>query len=1315
VIRPNLFIGLGTTGTKILKYLRRLVFEEFERAGLPIFRYIAIETDADETGEDPGLRSSNNDDDGDTGQGTNWASCQRIHVIRTVIPDTTAIEHKIALGDPLYNEHLASWLNPALLKIGTRSFQAGANNIRMAGRLCLWENWPAVSGTLSTLLGAITAPDNIKATQDFLIRHFQRKGANVPDRLIDPVPDVYIVGSLCGGTCSGMMIDAAYYIRHIIGSAATTTDGDVAGAANSNIYGIFTMYSPQQAASIENQVRSANCYGTLWELNFYNHTETSYNVTFPGGVTTGEVKDPPFDYMMFVSRTGKEQNVEFTTPDGRFDEEGLNQMVSLNLFADVIGDAGGEKNAIRTDWWGHDEFRQPKPVRQGETPLMMRCLSSFGLTAVWYPKYRIATAAACRIGSNVCANWLRPCENKLPIEDAAQGAWESVLDTNVDRLTSPDVGQPLKTEIENLLSQAQNVFARSSSADALVRMMRAYPQGESFSQRFGKNGQYYDIIDKQTPLFKDALKTALGDMLRNQVNKIDFEGQYSLDEVKYFFEVVDGEIQNYIEDCPTRLPALDVSRLDASNLQKAEQNRWLSVIGLKEQSIKQHKDKFIEDYRKLVLDTYVNLRNFFLRPVLEELKEEIGISAQADDDKYEERTTIKRLLDAIEATLKSCASTLEQNYRDEVNPPKQINVEIVANNDDNNIEREAERLSSRIAPADASVGLLDDKTFIEFLRQGQESILLQIKEVYRRFALRQIESFHVVSKAQETLATGRENPVALLARRSNPYQKYNGLYKPANIPTRPNLICGHNPTPNALKNLQTALANQGYTFDRISESTVEHLLLLYKEEGAFAVDDLEAFRMLRTRFNQCPGPYGHLTHQDPMFYDVEYAIRKQKLHRWMQAVQELMPPICQQIPEAFQNVFKLYVGEGHKRLYYEYRIDENELPSRIFLENDQAGIDNLARAENKFGYEKFIHSVQMEFKQIGQGDIVPAIQALLANLPPEEYTNRRNFYQEFLNEVFSGDIITPPQREAKVIQPTTPIIMPTPEPQSAEQEIPQQPQASEEQPAQPTQTMFDQQPQSEEEEVSQQPQVSEEQPTQPIQTAFDQQPSDSWPPIPEQQSAEEDVPQPQEVQDFQPASTPEEVPPPAEQPAATEEPVVDESAQTPEPDSEPLHPETEQRDEVIQDIEETEKAPTVATSETVLLEQPDAPPPSAPAEAETEQQTQSDSIDDLFNQLIPPISPVGLSSDEEATAHSETESQSDSSTPDDENTTEPTPVDEEPPPETVTPEAEDKTPDKSSQKSSKIDLAELISQAEKNLLQSTDEPTDSTSNEKAPD
>ena len=44
MIKPTIFIGLGTTGAYILKVLRELMSEEYGNGGLPIFRYVAIET-----------------------------------------------------------------------------------------------------------------------------------------------------------------------------------------------------------------------------------------------------------------------------------------------------------------------------------------------------------------------------------------------------------------------------------------------------------------------------------------------------------------------------------------------------------------------------------------------------------------------------------------------------------------------------------------------------------------------------------------------------------------------------------------------------------------------------------------------------------------------------------------------------------------------------------------------------------------------------------------------------------------------------------------------------------------------------------------------------------------------------------------------------------------------------------------------------------------------------------------------------------------------------------------------------------------------
>ena len=75
MIKPTVFIGLGTTGVSILKTLRQLMSEEFGKGGLPIFRYVAIETTEIETGDN---RNS-------------YEEYEKISGVNATVPDLTPI------------------------------------------------------------------------------------------------------------------------------------------------------------------------------------------------------------------------------------------------------------------------------------------------------------------------------------------------------------------------------------------------------------------------------------------------------------------------------------------------------------------------------------------------------------------------------------------------------------------------------------------------------------------------------------------------------------------------------------------------------------------------------------------------------------------------------------------------------------------------------------------------------------------------------------------------------------------------------------------------------------------------------------------------------------------------------------------------------------------------------------------------------------------------------------------------------------------------------------------------------------------------
>ncbi len=43
-IKPAIFIGLGSTGTQVLNYIREFMYEEFGVAGFPVFHFLSIST-----------------------------------------------------------------------------------------------------------------------------------------------------------------------------------------------------------------------------------------------------------------------------------------------------------------------------------------------------------------------------------------------------------------------------------------------------------------------------------------------------------------------------------------------------------------------------------------------------------------------------------------------------------------------------------------------------------------------------------------------------------------------------------------------------------------------------------------------------------------------------------------------------------------------------------------------------------------------------------------------------------------------------------------------------------------------------------------------------------------------------------------------------------------------------------------------------------------------------------------------------------------------------------------------------------------------
>ena len=980
-VTPTLFVGLGTTGTEILKKLRELMYEEYGLGGLPIFRYIAIETDQ---GMEQKLDNANQ-----------MEGYERIHFVKASIANFERIKRKLDPRDiEYYNEHFDKWLNREVLTFA-RNFTVGAGHIRSAGRMCLWENWDDMQTMLSTAQGAIHAPASINKTNDILEKHYKAKGLEIDGNMVEGSTYAYIVGSLCGGTCSGMLIDMAYYCRGLIGVNI-----------ENQIYGMFTMFDQNAARENDRLVktRSANCYGSLWELNYYNHPRTTYDVVLPNETNKDVPPDQkPFDDIVLVSCSGKDPNNQFVGEDGKLDLDGLNLMVALNLFAESVGGTRSLKEAMEINGQALDGYGHLKQVRQGEITVMMRNLASFGLTAVWYPKYRIASATASLVGQTICENWLESHISEASIIEDAKSEWKRIRDGNIDTLTSPENLLSVKNRIdEHLVKVKQARLKTDVSSSQLSKYLENFPEDDSFKKKFAEGGQYIELIRMQVDHCQNAYRDAIETTFDDQLGNIDTEGKRGIKDVEMFFEKLDAEVKKDIDECPLQMPTLSFEKLDFGQLDRAIKSFWLRSLWLQDESVKFNQHQIIDQYCDLINGPensfYTEIRNHFLRPILENIRAELGFGVPPKDTNApNRRKTISERIREIEKNLNQGIDQLTTQHEAAINPKKSICVKIVTNNDQNSIGEDARILSHQIIAQDGGKALIDGTTMTALLQKGHQEIVNLMTTTYRGVSLSEMRSHDVVKEVEKYVAES-DPEITNLAQRSNPYQTFAPKNYVPLLANPPKIIFGRDSVDNILSQLRGDL-----DFSNSGDCSVDHLLLFYQEEYGFTIDDLSVFQILEnTYFNENPlGKYGHSTHKDPHFYDLELQEKVAKLQQWCRPLNRFVPEICQHINEdAFSGVFR-QTTNGY---VYEYRVDG--IPKRLSLQENQEGIKTLSQKQHTDNYHNFFSQVRTCFAELERSDVEKLSDSMLVEIDDNELHERLgNIYRQFINDVYSDDDI----------------------------------------------------------------------------------------------------------------------------------------------------------------------------------------------------------------------------------------------------------------------------------------------------------------------
>ena len=962
-IRPTVYVGLGTTGMEILNRLRWLNHREYGEAGLPIFRYVSIETDAGKNGKDP--RVDNDDhiafsyEDGvpkSFGSGLPPRPYEVNEVIHTTLSSPEPVRDRVNPNSPKFDEHLASWLDERILDTpAVRDSRAGAGNIRMAGRLALWENWNKgsyVGLSLHAAYNTVRHQAHRQKAESILTTHFDQK-----IEVDSETHNIFIVGTLCGGTCSGMLLDIAYYFRHI-------------GNEYTKIYGIFTMYNEGLALGGDARILLANCYASLVEQDFYERPQTEYRLTLPDGSEIREDRGP-FNVATFLSSTNME-HWGLVTEGGEFETGQLNQMVATDLFVRSLG----VDSLIETDLVNatarDSQFKKVRDVGDSHKNAFVQSMFSSGMDLVWLPKTALSSAAAGKFIDMLRGKWRTgepvpgspEADEFVPAEDDIKSA-----------LQIEAFDAKLKVDID-----AINEDNFSTAARACLSALLARP-----------GAKYYDE--------SEANRAAYSQQYRERLNQAvdSFEGTSQLCRKQEFIQKIEAriyaELDNLGGDFPEDPVDLDpdigkiVDDAEADNTTERKTNSVSSVIA-KLLGMERPAGIKITAFQSRIFDERTKLREKFMDWC-------VGIP-RVKETLHDLLSHIKELQGKVDKEI----DNLDKRFETAVTflPSGSSTGEIV---------QAAARLSELVHSSTDLGSPQSVEKLVNLMREVEPDafrwhISHELQQSFQRFVPHLLRGFPFDKEADK---------------RSSPYQEF--------TPYSANYRLDFNQKGGKTRLFRYLLAEEemaegveGLKLTQVEPKgiLVPNLRVLYQMEAGYTPDDIrvagqlkKAYDAAQRRFKRAEDDPIHI-HKDPDMFDQEAIRRAQEIHERIGCVEqewrvlrELLPRIREVDADRFQSVFPNGDFNGTGSLNGDRTLDPGELTIKVV---GKSGIQ-ITFPDNEEGWEKLAADA------VASGNFIDEIRSelglMLDDFPPNlieliddlnglvEKEESEEFYADYVN------------------------------------------------------------------------------------------------------------------------------------------------------------------------------------------------------------------------------------------------------------------------------------------------------------------------------
>lgn len=402
---PTVLVGIGGTGTEVLSRVRRLVEETYgDLKNFPIISFLIVDTDRDYKVTNP-LAAGTSFKDNEK----HWASVSGSQV-----------------RDMITHMDNYPWIDrwfPKELERNITALEAGAGQIRACGRFAFFCNYHAIQKKFNQ------ACDRVKGKETLMQ---DRYGIKVSSSGLN----VFITGSISGGTGSGMFIDMGYCIRHWL-----------KGQASPLITAIVPM--PTAFASIDVGDRIlANGYAALMELSYFSDHRTEYVAQYSAGLLD-EVRNTaaPFDFSYLVGTKNGESE---------FKLDQIREMIAQNIFLDLTSDFAPHKRSIRDNiksaWAAQD------PGGRGYPKNFM----SFGLSTVEIPIAQIRTSLSHRLAKDFLDWWLNESVQLPPqMLELTQSSLKALRLSDIELVTDlASAGdRPYIAEISKWVNDLRNQIA----------------------------------------------------------------------------------------------------------------------------------------------------------------------------------------------------------------------------------------------------------------------------------------------------------------------------------------------------------------------------------------------------------------------------------------------------------------------------------------------------------------------------------------------------------------------------------------------------------------------------------------------------------------------------------------------------------------------------------------------------------------------------------------------------------------------------------------------------------------------------------------